>query len=412
MLQRSLLQVLKRQKAFLLYINGPRQAGKTTLAEDWLQDNPSHFFSLDEINWYTAIAENPKGFLEQLPLPAVIDEVQRGTALFRELKIKVDAMRRSKGANQGQILLTGSADIMALPALADASVGRMQIFTLYPFSAVERFGDGLSVLPKLWDEDLIPRSYSTVNFAELIRSTTFPELALDLELNVATWMQSYLTTLLQRDVRDLAEISKIHELSNLLRMCASHMGGILNESSLARDVGMNLMTLRRYRTLLTHLFMLNLVAPWYRNIGKRFVKAPKIYLTDTLMALHLIGIEPSHLKARPDILGKTLENWVAMELTKQLNTLPHFGELYHFRTHDQLEIDFVIEKPNGQVCGIEIKAREKVTEQDFKGLKVLQSDLGEDFVRGFVVYLGRELVPFGKNLYALPLSALWQNPYV
>ena len=207
----------------------------------------------------------------------------------------------------------------------------------------------------------------------------------------------------------LSDVEKLGALPHLLQLIASRVGSTSNTTSLARDVDLNPMTTRRYRTLLTHLFLLLEVPPWFRNLGKRLVKAPKLYLTDTALLSHLLGIDLSHFETlNPMLRGRVVENFVAAELMKQLSRQPTGGHLYHFRTQDGHEVDFVIERRNGQLVGIEVQSRTSVTARDFKGLQVLQDLVGPDFVKGVVLYNGTDIVPFSDRLVAMPLGAVWQ----
>ena len=213
---------------------------------------------------------------------------------------------------------------------------------------------------------------------------------------------------MQRDVRALAEIEKLSTLPNLLRILANRAGGLVNDADIARDAGLNPVTSRNYKTLLKMLFLTFELAPWYRNIGKRLVKSPKGYMTDTLLLCHLMQYELSDLeKNRPELFGHVLENFVATELLKLMTFRDDKMDLFHFRTSDNKEVDFVLEKPNGQLVAIEVKQRDSVSKSDFKGLEELQNITGDDFVCGVVLYRGKDVVPFGLNLWAIPISNLW-----
>jgi predicted AAA+ superfamily ATPase len=223
-----------------------------------------------------------------------------------------------------------------------------------------------------------------------------------------SWFDGYLTTILQRDVRALAEIEKLSTLPNLLRILASRAGGLVNDADIARDAGLNPVTSRSYKTLLKMLFLTFELAPWYRNIGKRLVKSPKGYLTDTLLLCHLLQYEMDDLeKKMPELFGHVIENFVATELLKLVSCNDEKLKLLHFRTSDNKEVDFVIEKPNGQLVAIEVKNRDRVEQSDFKGIQQIKDLAGKDFVSGIVLYRGREVVPFGKDLWAVPVSNLW-----
>jgi hypothetical protein len=207
----------------------------------------------------------------------------------------------------------------------------------------------------------------------------------------------------------LAELEKIAVLPSLLRALASRAGNVINDADLSRDVGLNAVTGKFYRNLLKMMFLSIDVPPWYRNISKRLVKSAKGYLTDTLLLCFMLDLNLEHLvKNRPDLFGHVLENYVAMELTKLLSFTDTKAKLYHFRTSDGKEVDFVMEKPNGNLWAIEVKSSDSVSAKDFNGIKLMQEMTGSDFMGGVVLYSGKEPVPFGKNLWAVPYHVLWQ----
>lgn len=296
---------------------------------------------------------------------------------------------------------------MALPKLSDPLVGRMNVLTLYPVSGAEALGGNGDFIERLFNKDF-EADKNKQNLSDIIRTATFPEISGADIHERTTWFDGYLTTILQRDVRALAEIEKLSTLPNLLRILANRAGGLVNDADIARDAGLNPVTSRNYKTLLKMLFLTFELAPWYRNIGKRLVKSPKGYMTDTLLLCHLMQYELSDLeKNRPELFGHVLENFVATELLKLMTFRDDKMDLFHFRTSDNKEVDFVLEKPNGQLVAIEVKQRDSVSKSDFKGLEELQNITGDDFVCGVVLYRGKDVVPFGLNLWAIPISNLW-----
>jgi len=298
---------------------------------------------------------------------------------------------------------------MALPGLSDALVGRMSIHTLYPLSAVEVTASGNSFLSTLMANGFGPGSVdSQVQTTEIIRLAGFPELSGKSGKTSGRWFESYITTILQRDVRQIAQIEKLGVLPNLLRILASRAGGLINEADIARSIGQNAVTAKNYRVLLQMLFLTFDVKPWFRNIGKRLVKSPKGYLIDTSLLCHLQQIDLEKVaRTDPHIFGHIVENFVATELLKQLSFSDIRAELHHFRTSDGKEVDFVLEQPNGLLAGIEVKGRDSVSARDFAGLRVLQQQTGQDFSCGIILYLGRKTIPFGDRLWAVPINALW-----
>ena len=393
----------------VVFLNGPRQAGKSTLVQAIAKkEYPAEYVTFDSTTQMAAAANAPTSYLKERKGALIIDEVQLVPEIFRALKVVVDELRQEHGSKlKGRFLLTGSANIMALPKLSDPLVGRMNILTLYPISSAEALGGQGDFIERLFKKDFEADSGKN-KLSDVIRASTFPEISGADIHERTTWFDGYLTTILQRDVRALAEIEKLSTLPNLLRILASRAGGLINDADIARDAGLNHVTSRNYKTLLKMLFLTFECAPWYRNIGKRLVKSPKGYMTDTLLLCHLLQYELRDLETnRPQLFGHVLENFVATELLKLITFRDDKMDLFHFRTSDDKEVDFVLEKPNGQLTAVEVKKSDNVSKSDFKGLEELQRITGDDFVCGVVIYRGKDVVPFGQNLWAVPISNLW-----
>lgn len=394
----------------VVYLNGPRQAGKSTVVRSLDQSLFSaDYVTLDNPNQLAAATNSPHEFLTQRSQSLIIDEVQLAPALFRQLKIAVDELRFSQQKSiHGKYLLTGSANIMAFPELSQSLVGRMSVLTLYPLSSSEISGGKSDFINCIFNQVFIPTTSQT-HFLEIMKKSTYPEIHDFDHQRRQDWFDSYITTLLQRDVHSLAQIEKLGTLPNLLRLLASRAGGLVNDAEIARDAGLNPMTCRNYKTLFKMLFITFEIAPWFRNIGKRLVKSPKGYFIDTMLLSHLLQYDINTLELnRPDIFGHVLENFVASELLKIISIKNPDVSLFHFRTSDNKEVDFILERTDNKIVGIEVKKSETVTPSDFKGLMVLQDLVQDDFVTGVVLYKGKDIIPFGKNLWAVPLFLLWQ----
>ncbi|MBM3610159.1 MAG: ATP-binding protein [Alphaproteobacteria bacterium] len=391
----------------VVFLNGPRQAGKSTFVQALAKEQfPAEYVTFDNATQMAAATNAPESYLKERKGSLIIDEVQLVPEIFRPLKITVDKLRQ-ESTLRGKFLLTGSSNIMALPDLSGPLVGRMNVLTLYPLSGAEVLGGTGQFIDGLFNKDFVPGDNKKVR--DMMYLATFPEISGADESERTLWFDGYLTTILQRDVRALAEIEKLGMIPNMLRVLANRAGSLINDADIARDVGLNPVTSRNYKTLLKMLFLTFEVSPWYRNIGKRLVKAPKGYIIDTLLLCHLLQYEGKDLEInRPEIFGHVLENFVATELLKLMTFQSDRMNLYYFRTSDGKEVDFVLEKPNGQLVGIEVKKRDQVDSSDFKGLEELQSLTGKDFICGIVLYSGQEVVPFGKNLWAVPISNLWR----
>jgi predicted AAA+ superfamily ATPase len=212
---------------------------------------------------------------------------------------------------------------------------------------------------------------------------------------------------LQRDVRDLAQIEGISQLPNLLEILATRAGGLLNAADISRSASMPNTTINRYINLLKTLYLVNFLQPWSSKRSKRLVKSSKTYLVDTGLLVYLLKIDPNGLKVDSTARGSIVENFVVMELLKQTSWHTKRTQLFHYRTLTGLETDLVLEDSSGNAACIEIKSRETVTSNDFKGIKLVKEELGEKCKAGVVLYTGTEKIPFGHNLWALPISCLW-----
>jgi predicted AAA+ superfamily ATPase len=390
----------------VVFIQGPRQAGKSTLVGALPSAaKPWPCVTLDEAAVAAAAHADPASFLAGLPDPVVIDEVQRAPGLFRAIKLIVDRRR-----TPGRFILTGSASILVLPQVSDALAGRMQVVTLLPFSQGEidarreRFIDlafaahpSLPPPSRLTRPGLVERIVRG-GFAEVVGRTD-PD-------RRAAWFESYVATVLQRDVRDLSQLEQLPAVPRLLSLLAARCATILNVSEVSRSAGIPSATLHRYLALLQGTFLLHRLPSWSRNLVKRLTKAPKSLLVDTGLACHLVGAGPDRLTKTP-LFGPMLENFVAMELMKQRGWSQIQPAMYHYHTATGQEIDLVLEDRAGRCVTIEVKATATVDHHDFGVTKRLASELGHDFVRGIVLYGGTQPIAFGPNLVALPIDSLW-----
>ncbi len=393
-----------------MFLNGPRQSGKSTLVQHFSRtEYPAEYVTFDNTTQFLAAANAPENFLRIREGALIIDEVQLAPEIFRALKTVVDERRLELGQeSNGRFLLTGSANVLALPKLADALVGRMGVLTLYPLSGSEALGLAGTFIERLFKNEFRSEGSGAADLIQVIGAATYPEISGSGASGRRTWFDGYLSTILQRDVRSLAEIEKLSAVPNLLRILANRAGGLSNDAAIARDAGLNPVTSRNYRTLLKMLFLVFDVPSWHRNIGKRLVKAPKAYLMDTLLLCHLLQYDIAELeRKRPEVFGHVLENFVASELLKLIAVQEDGPELFHFRTSDHKEVDFVLQKANGQLAAVEVKQRDHIATGDFKGLEELQRLTGKDFAAGIVLYRGTQVVPFGENLWAVPFGNLW-----
>ena len=223
------------------------------------------------------------------------------------------------------------------------------------------------------------------------------------------WFASYLNAVLQKDIRGLANIEGLTQIPNILQLIATRVGSTINMSDIARLSGIKNTTLQRYVALLEHVFLIVKIPAWTPNAEGQFVKSPKIYLSDTGLLCHLSGENADSLSDNRSTAGRFLENFVLMEVIKQLSWSDEYLKPYHFSVHKGAEVDLVLENRRKHLFGIEIKATASLSEQDFKGLKSLAHLAADKFQKGIVLYTGEQVLAFGKNLYAVPLSNLWEQ---
>lgn len=405
------LAVEQSLKAFpCVFINGPRQSGKTTLARMVWDQKDVAYVNFDDAAALAVASEAPESFLSGYQGQLILDEVQLVPQLYRALKASIDQKRRDgKGKAAGRYILTGSTNILALPKLSDALVGRMIIKTLYPLSAAEIHKGKGNFVERLRKGDFKTGAMPKFDLVGAIQKATFPEIRAASETDRVDWFKSYVSTLIQRDVQHIMDIEKTSLLPQLLRLLAARVGGLINDADLARSVKENAVTTKRYRTILDLLFLTIAVPPWFRNVGKRLIKAPKSYLIDTNLVCYMLGLNLKDVgQSDPNLFGHLLENFVATELLKQIAQPIHQAGLHHFRTSEGREVDFVIEFPDQKIVGIEVKAADSVSSQDCAGLRELEQLASKDFVAGCVLYRGKHILKIGDKIWALPISVLWE----
>jgi predicted AAA+ superfamily ATPase len=392
----------------VVLVEGPRQAGKSVLVRELVGgQRPASYVTLDDALTLSSAREDPQGFVMGLPDPVVIDEVQRAPEVFLPIKLSVDRDRRP-----GRFTLTGSANVLLLPQLSDSLAGRMRIVTLWPLSQSEIEGRPGHFIEAVFAEGPLAHLEGALarrDVAERIVRGGFPEVVgLPEGAARSGWMRDYVTTLLERDVRDLAAISERVALPRLLRLLAARSGMLLNVADLARATGIARATLDRYLALLTRTFAVQFVPAWSGDVARRLVKSPKVLFGDPGLAAHLVGLDVARLLDDPDHLGPMLETFVGTELVKQIATAEEHLELMHYRDSRGSEVDWVLEDSRGRLVGIEVKSTSSPSERDFKGLRSFAASVGERFHRGILLHTGATSAPMGNGLWALPIEALWR----
>jgi predicted AAA+ superfamily ATPase len=390
-------------------VNGARQTGKSTLVQSTeLAEQNRQYLTFDDPGILAAAKRDPNGFVAGLNMPVTLDEVQHVPGIFPVIKAAIDRKRQP-----GQFLLTGSANVMLLPKLSESLAGRMEVLTLWPFSQGEIHRLRESFVDTLFSQKPVgwTGKMATVTRDELLETALAGGYPLAVARQSATrrdaWFQSYVMTMLQRDIRDLANITDVTAVPRLLSVVAARAGGLLNFADLSRSVALPQTTLKRYFSLLEGTFLVQLLRPWARNLGKRIIQTPKVYLNDTGLLAYLLGTTVDRLKAEGNLAGGVLENFVLMELRKQSTWSTTQPELFYWRTASGQEVDVVLEDRAGRVVGVEVKAAATLSANDVRGLQALATAAGKHWVRGVVFYAGTEVIPFSANLHGVPMSRLW-----
>lgn len=393
----------------VVLIHGPRQCGKTTLARRVGDAAGYAYRTLDDDTLRAAADADPVGFVAALPPRTILDEVQRVPALFTALKAAVDRDR-----TPGRFLLTGSANVLFVPRLADSLAGRMETLRLHPLSQHElaaRPEGTPTFVERLFAGDLTggtsPRLADAL--AEHVTAGGYPAaLARSAPRRRATWYRDYVDTLVQRDVRDLARIRSLDALPRLLTLVASQTARLTNVADLAGPFQLTRPTIRAHVTLLARLFLLDELPPWHSNRLSRLVKTPKLHAGDTGLACALLGLDAEALWEDRALYGRMLETFVYQELRRQASGHEDPIAFHHLRDRDGVEVDLVLERAGRQMAGVEVKAASTVRASDFRGLRKLQDAVGPRLAAGVVLYDGEEALPFGDRLWAVPIRHLWE----
>ncbi len=403
--EQALLEALLDTPVVL--IHGSRQCGKTTLAQSIGEKLGYHYISFDDNNQLQAAKADPVGFVHGLPEKTILDEIQRTPELFTSIKISVDQNRKP-----GRFILTGSANVLLLPQLADSLAGRMEIIQLRPLAQCEVAGQKPALIDQLFSADFGSASnrnnYSRLgeSLAETICQGGYPAaIARHSAKRRGAWYRDYIKTIIQRDVQDIANIKNLDILPKLLALAASQTARLFNAADLASPFSISRPTIREYLALLEQIFLIEQLQPWHSNRLSRLIKTPKMHLSDTGLACSLLGASSQTLWKDKTLLGQLLETFVYQELKKYADWHSETVNFYHFRNKDKVEVDMIMQQ-GSKLAGIEVKASATITQSDFKGLNKLKNACGEQFTAGVVFYDGENILPFGDRLFAVPVSTL------
>ena len=387
----------------VVLLAGPRQAGKTTLVRQ-VAAKGLRYLTLDDELTLLAARADPVGLIRSLDR-AVIDEIQRAPQLLLAIKKSVDEDRRP-----GRFLLTGSANLMALPLVADSLAGRMETLSLLPLSQTEIEGHSANWIDQAFAGQLLKTDSLALGDAltDRVLRGGYPEaITRDSAKRRMAWARQYVDALIQRDVLDVAGIDKLDQLPRFLNALAQTAGQMCNYSQLAGQVGLDGKTAARYAGVFETMYLLKRVDVWARNRLSRVVKTPKLQFIDAGLLAMLMHLGIEEVRRDRSRFGQVLETFVFGELLKHTTSAEGDYQLLYYRDADKVEVDIVIENAAGQLVGVEVKASATVKASDLRGLRKLAALAGDQFKMGVLLYDGAETLPLGDGIWAAPLSSLW-----
>ena len=386
---------------------GARQAGKSTLVRAIAErEHPARYVTLDDPGTLAGAQSDPTAFVAA-DEPLVIDEVQRAPELLLAIKRRVD-----EDPAPGRFLLTGSANLLTLPQVADALPGRVDYLTLWPFSQGEIERRRATFLENAFAAH-IPRIQDApvgrAAYAARIIAGGFPEVVDSGQSRRIRFFSSYVDSILGRDVADLTSVRDVELTGRALRLAAARSASLANDTAIARDLGVDRKTVANHIRILEQLYLVVRLPAWHTNLGHRVIKTPKLHVADTGMLCALIGADERRLTDDGQLAGAAFETFVVAELLRQLSAseIGPLLKLHHYRDQRGNEIDIVIEHAGGDVVGVEVKSSATPRRADTFGLALLRDRLGTRFRAGIVLHTGPQTIPVGDRIWALPVAGLW-----
>lgn len=387
----------------LLWSSAPGRAGKTTFVQKVIKKRHT-YLTLDDRTTLDAARTNPGGFVRELDY-AAIDEIQRAPELLLAIKKSID-----EDGRPGRFLLTGSANVLTLPRDADSLAGRMEAIHLLPLARAEILGRPPTFLESVFAGALSGQKKLALgsDLVELVLTGGFPEiLEHTTERRRHDWGRSYLRSVLTRDLPDIADVERLTALPRFVRLLAEPSAQLVNYSEFGSGIDVSHKTSQRYVGLLEQVFLVSTLQPWHTNRIKRVIKTPKLHFLDTGLLASTRGLTSERIKVQRSLFVPVLETFVFAEITKLMSWSRLQLTPYHFRDTHAHEVDIVLERDDGHVVGVEVKANATVQSGDFSGIKRLADACGNKFAFGVVLYDGNQVVPFGDRLAAAPISCLW-----
>ena len=389
----------------ILILSGPRQCGKTTLAKK-ISDPHSIYRNLDDLTLFEAAKSDPESFIKHDNGLMVIDEIQRIPELLRAIKADVD-----RDKTPGRYLLTGSSNIHALPQANESLAGRVKKIRLRPLSRGEYLGASPNFLKKAFKQqfEINKSGQDKDNYLSLALAGGYPEpLGLKKEKEVGEWYRDYIHSLLERDLKDIANIKRKDSMSKLLEYQAAFSSKLIQISDISMKLSIRRPTVESYMNALETLYLTERIRPWTKTDYSRIGKRDKFFMADTGVMTSLLKWNIDKIRMDGDKNGKLLETFVFNQLMAIIESQEKLYEIYHYRDRLQHEIDFLIENDDGNYLGLEVKAGARLGRTDFKHFKWFKANmLSKQSFIGVVLYTGKEVLRYGDGLWAVPISNLW-----
>ena len=402
-ISRAIEPILKKAIAEFpaIVLTGPRQSGKTTLLKHLFMDE-YRYVSLELPDVRTASMEDPRSFLEQYKPPVIMDEIQYAPGLLPYIKEAIDENR----SRAGQYILTGSQNIMLSQKISESLAGRAVVLRLMPLSWREEDKRIKDPLP--WEDSEATENNEGKSFQAAWKRFLrggYPELVANPERDISLWISGYIHTYFERDVRSLRQVGDLTQFQIFLRMLAARSAQLLNLTDLSNDIGISVNTVKAWISVLEATHQIFILRPYHTNIGKRLVKTPKIYFSDTGILCHLTGIKDTESLSAGPMAGPVLEAAVIAEIIK---ILTHRGEeprIYFWRTSTGEEVDIILES-GGKLIPIEVKSSATPKPAMGKQIRSFRENLGDMAMPGYLIHPGDIRLPLGDGVTALPLSHL------
>jgi predicted AAA+ superfamily ATPase len=389
----------------VVLVLGARQVGKSTLAQQIVtSEHPAASVTLDDQATREAARADPHGFIAGLRGPVLIDEVQRVPDLLYAIKQTVD-----EDPTPGRFLLTGSANVLTAPSISESLAGRVRRIELWPLAQSEIHASTRNFVERLLAGEPPQVNGAPVGreaFAEIVARGGYPAVHTLTERQRQHWYRDYVQSILERDLRDIASAQKLSEMASLLRLLATNSAKLLDYRKLASELQISDKTVRAYVELLRTVFLVHVVPAWRPGLRARELQTPKLYLTDTGLLSQQLGVNERRIAADDQVTGYALESFCGMEILKHQSWAGQSSTMRHYRAQDD-EIDLVLEAQSGELAAVEIKARASIRERDWRVIAKLRDSRPERFMAGVILYAGRDTLPLGDRIWAVPLSGLW-----